>query len=178
MYNLADKVILVSGGTGSLGQTLVPFLMREKVKKIIIYSRGEYAQVMMERKFTREKYPIRYFIGDVRDKQRLKRALCNVDIAIHLAAIKHIDKAQYDPFEAINTNVIGSENLINASIDCGIEKVLAITSDKEVSPTSLYGASKQAATFMFIAANNYSPKQTKFSVIRFGNFWNSSGSFI
>lgn len=178
MYSLINKTVLISGGTGSLGQTLVPFLMREKVKKIIIYSRGEYAQVMMERKFTREQYPIRYFIGDIRDRLRLKRALSGVNIVINTAALKHIDKAQYDPFEVVNTNVNGAENVINASIDCGIEKAINISTDKATIPVSLYGSTKQCADYMFIAANNYSPKQTKFSVIRFGNFWNSSGSFI
>ena len=178
MYGLVDKNVLITGGTGSLGNALIEPLMKSGVRKIIVYSRGEYGQVQMERRFSKEQYPIRYFIGDVRDGERLHRALDDVHIVIHLAAIKHIDKAQYDPFEAVKTNVIGAENVINASIDCNVEKVVAITSDKGANPTSLYGASKQCADFMFVAANNYSPHQTKFSVIRFGNFWNSSGSFI
>ena len=175
---LRDKVVLITGGTGSLGNSLVIRLFEYGVSKVIIYSRGEYNQWIMEKSFKKGDYPIRYFLGDIRDKDRLYRAFGGVDIIIHCAAIKHIDKAQYDPFEAIKTNTIGAQNIIDAAIDCNVDRVMAISTDKAVNPTSLYGASKLASDFMFVAANNYSPERTKFSVIRFGNFWNSSGSII
>lgn len=178
MYYLTDKIVLITGGTGSLGQALVSKLCEARVKKIIVYSRHEYSQVEMERRFSKEKYPIRYFIGDVRDRDRLHRAMEDVNVVIHTAAIKHIDKAQYDPFEAVKTNVVGAQNVIDISIDYGIDKVIAISTDKSVNPTSLYGASKLCSDFMFVAANNYSPGKTKFSVVRFGNFWGSSGSIV
>lgn len=177
MLYLKDKIIVITGGSGSLGQSLIKPLFGSGVKKIVIYSRNEYNQWKMEKKFSKEDYPIRYFLGDVRDKDRLHRAFSNVDIVIHAAAIKHIDKAQYDPIEAVKTNVMGTQHVIDAAIDNGVDKVLGISTDKSIA-VSLYGATKLCSDFMLVAANNYSPKQTKFSVVRFGNFWNSSGSFI
>lgn len=177
-YYFKDKVILVTGGSGSLGQALIEPLVKEGIRKIIVYSRNEYNQWQMEKIFLKDKYPIRYFLGDIRDKNRLHRALNGVDIVVNCAALKHIDKAQYDPIEAVKTNVMGVQCIIDASIDNKVDKVIQISTDKSANPTSLYGASKLCADFMFVAANNYSPKKTKFSVIRFGNFWSSSGSFI
>ena len=178
MLFLRDKVVLITGGTGSLGQALVPILFENKVKKIIIYSRGEHAQVQMERIFPRNKFSIRYLLGDVRDRHRLYRAFDGVHYVIHCAAIKHVDKAQSDPFEAVQTNVVGAQHIIDAAIDRKVMKVLAVSSDKAVNPCNLYGASKLCADFMFVAANVYSPQSTRFGVVRFGNFWGSSGSFI
>lgn len=176
---MKNKVVLVTGGTGSLGQALVPFLVQKQVSKIIIYSRNEYAQVQMERVFPRKTHKIRYLLGDIRDKDRLNRALNNVDIVIHLAALKHVDKCETDPFEAIETNVIGAQNLINAAIDNNVKKVFAISTDKACGTiSSLYGATKLCADRLFIAANVYAPQKTKFSIIRFGNFWGSSGSVV
>lgn len=175
---LKDKIVLITGGTGSLGNSLVENLLDEDVKKIIIYSRNEFNQVKMERKYPRKKFKIRYHLGDIRDKDNLYRSFDNIDIVINCAAIKHIDKAQYCPFEAVKTNTIGVQNIIDAAINRNVEKVISISTDKAVNPTSLYGASKLCADYLLIAANNYSPNKTKFSVIRFGNFWNSSGSII
>ena len=177
-YYLRDKIVIIIGGTGSLGKALIQPLVNNGIKKIIVYSRNEYNQVMMQKKFSKDKFPIRYFIGDIRDRDRLHRALDGVNIAINCAAIKHIDKAQYDPIEAVKTNIIGTQCLIDATIDNELEKVIGIGSDKEVDPTSHYGATKLCSCSLFIAANSYSPNKTKFSTVRFGNFWNSSGSFI
>jgi len=121
---------------------------------------------------------VRWFIGDVRDGTRLRRAVAEVDYVVHAAALKHIDKCEYDPMEAVHTNVYGARNVINAAIDCGVKKVLAISSDKAANPINLYGATKLCADKLFIAANAYSPKQTAFSVVRFGNFVGSRGSVI
>lgn len=178
MLYLRDRTILITGGTGSLGNAVTEVLLQQRVKKIIIYSRGELAQVEMERRYPRGQYPMRYLLGDIRDRNRLYRALSGVDYVIHCAAIKHVDKAQADPFEAVQTNVVGAENLVDAAIDRGVRKVLAVSSDKAVNPCNLYGASKLCADFLFVAANVYSPHSTRFSVVRFGNFWGSSGSFI
>lgn len=175
---MKNKTILITGGTGSLGNALVTYLVGRKVKKIIVYSRNEFHQVEMEKNFPRYHFPIRYFLGDVRDSDRLHRALSGVNIVIHCAALKHVDKCFFDPFEAVLTNVVGAQNLISAAIDCNVEKVIAISSDKSVNPCSIYGATKLCADHIFINANVYSPKSTKFSVVRFGNFWGSSGSFI
>lgn len=178
MFYLKNKKVLITGGTGSLGKSLIPCLFKAGVEKIIIFSRNEYLQVEMARKYSRKKYPIRYFLGDIRDENRLHRAFSGIDVVINCAAIKHVDKAQYDPFEVVNTNIIGVQNIIDAAINNGIDKVINIGTDKELSPVSIYGASKLCATFLFIGANNYSPSKTKFSVVRFGNFWNSSGSIV
>ena len=176
---MRNKTILITGGTGSLGQILVKEALRKKAKKIIVYSRHEFEQVEMRRNLEDSKKVVRYFIGDVRDTKRLWRAFANVEIVIHVAALKHVDVAEYNPFEAIQTNIYGAENLINAAIDRGVEKVLAISSDKAVNPANLYGATKLCADKLFVAANAYSGKRgTKFSVIRYGNFANSRGSVL
>jgi UDP-N-acetylglucosamine 4,6-dehydratase len=177
MY-LLNKDVLITGGTGSLGKALVSSLSEQGVDKIIIYSRNEYNQHKMEERYPKSQYPIRYFIGDVRDRDRLKRALGRVDICIHAGALKHLDKAQYDPFEAVKTNVFGTQNVIDACIDCSVDKVVLISTDKSEKPSSLYGATKLCSDFMFMSANNYSIGKTKFSAIRFGNFWASSGSIV
>lgn len=176
---MKGKTILVTGGTGSLGQELVSQIIAMDHRKVIVFSRDEHKQVDMERKWKNPDDPIRYFLGDIRDRECLYRALSGVDIVIHTAALKHVHKAEYNPFEAIKTNVIGAQNIIDAAIDRGVAKVLAISSDKAVNPVNLYGASKLCADKLFIAGNSYSGDGgTKFSVIRFGNFWNSRGSVV
>jgi len=175
---LNDKTILVTGGTGSFGQKFVEVILKEyKPKKIIIFSRDEYKQLLMRKKFDSPR--LRYFLGDVRDSERLHRAFHGVDIIIHAAALKQVPSLEYNPFEAIKTNVIGAENIINTAIDNGVKKVLALSSDKAVNPINLYGASKLCSDKLFVAGNAYSGDvKTKFSVVRYGNVLNSRGSVV
>ncbi len=175
---MRGKTILVTGGTGSFGQTFVKKALDKPFRKIVIYSRDEYKQVEMQRNIADPDKRIRYFIGNVRDKERLYRAFADVDCVIHAAALKHVSVCEYNPFEAIQTNIYGAQNIIEAAIDMDVEKVLAISSDKAVNPINLYGATKLCADKLFITANVYSPKSTKFSVIRYGNFAESRGSVI
>ena len=179
-YVINSSTILITGGTGSLGQALVKKLLAEYIpQKIIVLSRNEHKQVEMERSIEDPKKKVRYFIGDIRDKDRLYRAFRGVDIVIHAAALKHVDKCLYNPSETIKTNICGAGNIIDAAIDCNVKKVLAISTDKAENPQTLYGAAKLCSDFWFIASNVYSgDHKTKFSVIRFGNFWNSSGSVV
>jgi len=172
----SDKTILITGGTGSLGRAIVNEAINRNAKKIIVYSRDEYTQVEMGRIL--DDPSIRYYIGDVRDYTRLYRVMDSVDFVVHCAALKHVDVAERDPIEAIATNIDGARHVINAAIDRGVKKVLAVSSDKAVNPINLYGATKLCADKLFIAANAYSPKKTAFSVIRFGNFVGSRGSVI
>lgn len=179
MY-LDGKVILVTGGTGSFGQKFVEIVLkRYKAKKLIIFSRDEMKQYEMKETFSEEKYDnIRYFIGDVRDPDRLHRAFNGVDIVVHAAALKIVPTAEYNPFEAVKTNILGAENVINVAIDNKVKKVIALSTDKAANPINLYGATKLCAEKMFVAANNYSPHGTKFSVVRYGNVFNSRGSVV
>ena len=172
---IASKTILITGGTGSLGGTLVTECLSRKAGKVIVFSRDEAKQQDM-RRGNKDKR-LRFFLGDVRDRARLTRALAGVDYVIHCAALKHVDVCEYNPIEAIKTNVGGAQNLIEAAIDTGVKKVLAVSSDKAVNPCNLYGASKLCADKLFIAGNAYSgAKGTQFSVIRYGNFIGSRGS--
>lgn len=176
MFN--NKTILVTGGTGSFGQKFTEIMLKiYKPKKLIIFSRDEMKQYEMAKTFN---HPcIRYFIGDVRDETRLHRAFRGVDIVIHAAAIKIVPSAEYNPFEAVKTNVLGAGNIINAAIDNGVNKVLALSTDKAANPVNLYGATKLCAEKMFVAANNYSGDlDTSFSVVRYGNVFGSRGSVI
>ena len=174
---MKGKTILITGGTGSLGQELTRQILQQDPKKVIIYSRGEFLQVEMRRKFNDDR--IRFFIGDVRDLHRLRRAFTDVDLIIHTAALKHVDVCSFNPFEAIQTNVIGAQNVIEAAIDRGVKKVIAISSDKSANPINLYGATKLCADKLFIASNAYSGKHgTVFAVVRFGNFIDSNGSVL
>ncbi len=178
---LNDKVILVTGGTGSFGKKLVEtVLTRYKPRKLIIYSRDELKQYEMARVFNEKKYPaIRYFIGDVRDRERLYRALDGVDTVIHAAALKQVTTAEYNPMEAIKTNVLGASNVIDAAIDRNVKQVVALSTDKAVNPVNLYGATKLCSDKLFVAANNYSGAHgTRFSVVRYGNVVGSRGSVI
>lgn len=179
--DLNNKTILVTGGTGSFGNEFVQTIIDNySPKKLIIFSRDELKQYEMEQKFSASKYPfIRYFIGDVRDYSRLEMALRGVDIVIHAAALKHVTIAEYNPYECVHTNVIGAENLARASLRNGVSHVLALSTDKAVSPINLYGASKLAAEKIFIAANNIrGVDPTIFSVVRYGNVVGSRGSVV
>lgn len=175
-----DKVILITGGTGSFGKKCTEILFKNfKPQKVIVFSRDELKQFEMAQLFPNDKYPIRYFIGDVRDKVRLNRAFNGVDIVIHAAALKQVPAAEYNPFEAIKTNVIGAQNVINVAIDQGVEKVIALSTDKAANPINLYGASKLCADKLFIAGNSYvGSRATRFSVVRYGNVVGSRGSVI
>jgi len=171
------KVVLVTGGTGSFGQKFTEIVMKNyKPKKLIIFSRDEMKQYEMQKRFNEDN--MRYFIGDVRDADRLHRAFQGVDIIIHAAALKIVPSAEYNPFEAVKTNVIGAENIINIAIDNGVKRVIALSTDKAANPVNLYGATKLCAEKMFVAANNYSPDGTIFSVVRYGNVFGSRGSVV
>jgi UDP-N-acetylglucosamine 4,6-dehydratase (inverting) len=177
---LNNKVILITGGTGSFGKKFTKRILSEyKPKKIIIYSRDEYKQYMMRKEFAKYDDKLRFFIGDVRDKDRLYRAFDGVDVVIHSAALKHVDIAEYNPIEAINTNVNGAINVINTAIDRGVKKVVALSTDKAVHPINLYGATKLVSDKLFVSANAYvGNKDTSFSVVRYGNVSGSRGSVI
>jgi UDP-N-acetylglucosamine 4,6-dehydratase (inverting) len=179
---LNNKVVLITGGTGSFGKKFVEVILRDypRVKKIIIYSRGELKQFDMKQKYPESKYPMmRYFIGDVRDLERLTRACEGVDVIIHAAAIKQVDTAEYNPDECIKTNILGAQNVINAALACGVKHVVALSTDKACAPINLYGATKLTSDKLFCAANNISgSKPIKFSVVRYGNVMGSRGSVI
>jgi UDP-N-acetylglucosamine 4,6-dehydratase (inverting) len=178
---LNNKTILITGGTGSFGKRFVRRILSEyNPKKVIIYSRDELKQYEMSKTFSPQKYPcIRYFIGDVRDRDRLYRALSGVDYVVHAAALKHVPAAEYNPFEFIKTNVMGAQNLIEACIDREVKKVVALSTDKAANPINLYGATKLCSDKLFVAGNAYSGAQeTRFSVVRYGNVMGSRGSVI
>ena len=179
--NLDDKSILITGGTGSFGQAIVKKLLLESsAERIIIYSRDEQKQFYMAQKYNTKNFPnIRYLIGDVRDFERLDMAMFGVDIVIHAAAMKHVEAAEYNPFECIRTNVNGAENIVRASLKNNISKVIALSTDKACNPINLYGASKLASDKIFIAANNLVGKRKiSFSVVRYGNVIGSNGSVL
>ncbi|MBU1165634.1 UDP-N-acetylglucosamine 4,6-dehydratase (inverting) [Candidatus Micrarchaeota archaeon] len=176
--NFEGKTILVTGGTGSFGNKFARVLLdKYNPKSVRIYSRGELKQVEMERKLSDDR--LRFFIGDVRDRTRLYRAMNGVDILIHAAALKHVPVCEYNPIEAVKTNVEGALNIIDAAIDNGVERVVALSTDKAVQPVNLYGATKMVSEKLFIQANTYAgTRNTKFSVVRYGNVIGSSGSVI
>ena len=172
-----DKTILITGGTGSFGSNFAKFLLANfPLKKLIIFSRDERKQAAMEKEISDER--IRFFLGDVRDLPRLERAFHGVDIVVHAAALKQVPMLEYNPYEAVKTNVIGSQNVIDAAIDHGVEKALLISSDKAVQPVNLYGATKLCAEKLFIDGNAYSGNHTKFSCVRYGNVLGSRGSIV
>jgi UDP-N-acetylglucosamine 4,6-dehydratase len=177
---LDGKTILITGGTGSFGKKCTEIILRRhKPKKLIIFSRDELKQFDMRQTFSeRENSCMRYFIGDVRDKERLYRAFHEVDYVIHAAALKQVPTAEYNPSEVIRTNIIGAENVINVAIDSGVKRVLAISTDKAVNPVNLYGATKLCSEKLFVAANSYSSDGTRFSVVRYGNVAGSRGSVV
>ena len=175
------KTILITGGTGSFGQCFIKkILQKYKPKKILVFSRDEQKHFRLSNKLKKYKSKMRYFIGDVRDYERLSFAMKGADIVIHAAAMKHVPITEYNPFEAVKTNIIGSQNVINACISNKIKKVIALSTDKASSPVNLYGATKLAADKMFISANNYTVKNNDpiFSVVRYGNVMSSEGSII
>jgi UDP-N-acetylglucosamine 4,6-dehydratase len=177
--DLDGKTILVTGGTGSFGRAFVAMACAEfKPKKLIIFSRDELKQYEMAQAFPPERYPfLRYFIGDVRDAARLETAMRGVDYVIHAAALKHVPIAEYNPFECIKTNVMGAENVVNAAISAGVQRVVALSTDKAANPINLYGASKLASDKIFVAAQAMAGEGgTRFSVVRYGNVMGSRGS--
>lgn len=175
-----NKSILITGGTGSLGKAITTFLLQNTdIRRIVIFSRDELKQQEMKNIYQEQLDTIRFFVGDIRDLTRLKRALHNVDFVIHAAALKQVDTGEYNPLEFIKTNVIGSSNIIEACIDSSVQKIIALSTDKASSPINLYGATKLTADKLFLAANNYVPdKETIFSVVRYGNVMGSRGSVI
>ena len=178
---LNDKVVLITGGTGSFGKKFTHIILgRYKPRKLIIFSRDELKQSEMRQAFPEEKYPeIRFFIGDVRDRERLYRAFDGVDIVVHAAALKQVPAAEYNPLETIRTNVLGAANVIDAAIDRKVKRIIALSTDKAANPINLYGATKLCSDKLFIAANNYAGSQdTRFSVVRYGNVVGSRGSVI
>ncbi len=177
------KTILITGGTGSFGKKFTKTILGTypDVKKIIIYSRDEFKQFIMQNmpEFKPFKEKLRFFIGDVRDKERLRMAMENVDFVVHAAALKQVPACEYNPFEAIKTNVIGAQNVIDVALERNVEKVVALSTDKACAPVNLYGATKLCSDKLFIAANGYSgSKRTKFAVVRYGNVAGSRGSVI
>ena len=177
---LNDKTILLTGGTGSFGHQFVDYVFHYyKPKKVIIYSRDEYKQFLMNNEYREYQKALRYFIGDVRDEARLKMAMKGVDYVIHAAALKQVPACEYNPNEAIKTNVNGAMNVITASLDAGVKKVVALSTDKAVNPINLYGGTKLVSDKLFIAANSYSGYDgTRFAVVRYGNVAGSRGSVI
>ena len=177
---LNNKVILITGGTGSFGKKCTEIILnRYEPKKVIIFSRDELKQFEMKQIFDEKSYPcMRYFIGDIRNKERLYRAFFGVDYIIHAAALKQVPALEYNPFEGIETNIIGAQNVIDAAIDRKVKKVIFISTDKAVNPINLYGATKLCAEKLFVAGNSYAGGTTKFSVVRYGNVVGSRGSVI
>jgi UDP-N-acetylglucosamine 4,6-dehydratase/5-epimerase len=180
--NIAGKSICITGGTGSFGKTFVSRILTKypDIKRVIIFSRDELKQFEMQQDFPENKFPqVRFFLGDIRDKSRLLYALENVDIVVHAAALKQVPAAEYNPFEAIKTNVIGSQNVIEACIEKGVSKVIALSTDKAAAPINLYGATKLCSDKLFIAGNYFRGNHDiKFSVVRYGNVLGSRGSVI
>ncbi len=178
MFN--DKTILITGGTGSFGNYFTDYLLRNYApKKIIIYSRDEFKQFNMRNKFKEHDSTLRFFIGDVRDKERLCRAFNGVDYVVHAAAMKQVPACEYNPIEAIKTNITGATNIIDAALDRGVKKVVALSTDKAVNPVNLYGGTKLVSDKLFISANAYSGAEgAVFSIVRYGNVAGSRGSVI
>jgi UDP-N-acetylglucosamine 4,6-dehydratase len=179
---LNDKVVLVTGGTGSFGKKFTEIVLRRyQPRKLIIFSRDELKQHEMQQRFGQERYDcMRYFVGDVRDRDRLYRAFDGVDVVIHAAALKQVPTAEYNPLEAVKTNVLGAANVIDAAIDRNVKRVLALSTDKAANPINLYGATKLCADKLFVAGNSYSGEQhgTLFSTVRYGNVVGSRGSVV
>jgi UDP-N-acetylglucosamine 4,6-dehydratase/5-epimerase len=182
LFTLDDKTVLITGGTGSFGQRFAKTVLeRSSPRKVIIYSRDELKQFEMQHRppFNQHHDVMRWFIGDVRDEPRLRRAMEGVDIVVHAAALKQVPATEYNPLEAVKTNVIGAENVIGASIDTGVSRVVALSTDKAAAPINLYGATKLVSDKLFAAANNFSGKHDiRFSVVRYGNVMGTRGSVI
>jgi len=179
---LNNKSVLITGGTGSFGKSFVKIILQKypAIKRLVIFSRDEQKQFQMEMEYPHTKFPqVRFFIGDIREEDRIKIALKGINTVVHAAAMKHVHIAEYNPIECIKTNIIGAENLIMACLDSDVENVVALSTDKAAAPINLYGASKLASDKLFIAANNIrGKKKIKFSVVRYGNVMGSNGSVI
>ncbi|WP_375585590.1 UDP-N-acetylglucosamine 4,6-dehydratase (inverting) [Cyclobacterium xiamenense] len=179
---LSNKSVLITGGTGSLGKALTEHIFKNhpEVKRLVIYSRDEQKQFQMAQEYPTDQYPqIRFFIGDVRDRERLTRAMKGIDYVIHAAAMKHVPIAEYNPDECVKTNIHGAQNVIDACLACTVERVVALSTDKAAAPVNLYGATKLASDKLFVAANNIKGwNPIKFSVVRYGNVMGSNGSVI
>lgn len=177
-----NKTILITGGTGSFGKKFIQTVLEQypDVKKIIVYSRDEFKQFIMSNmpEYQPHIEKLRFFIGDVRDKERLRLAMEGVDYVVHAAALKQVPACEYNPFEAIKTNIMGAQNVIDICLEHNVEKVVALSTDKASSPINLYGATKLCSDKLFIAANGYSSRQTRFAVVRYGNVAGSRGSVI
>jgi UDP-N-acetylglucosamine 4,6-dehydratase/5-epimerase len=177
-----NKSLLITGGTGSFGHNFVKYIIKKKIKlkKLIIFSRDEYKQYKMSQTFSEEKYPfLRYFLGDIRDLNRLTNAVKNLDYVVHAAALKQVPTAEYNPEEFIKTNIIGTQNLINACLESSVNKIISLSTDKAVSPANLYGATKLCADKLIMAANHIKGnKKISFSAVRYGNVFGSRGSVV
>jgi len=180
--DICDQSILITGGTGSFGKAFVKSVLDHcpKIKRLVVYSRDELKQFEMQQEFPQEKYPaLWFFIGDIRDPGRLSRAMEGIDTVVHAAALKQVPAAEYNPFEFIKTNVIGAQNVIEACLDKGVRRVVALSTDKAAAPINLYGATKLCSDKLFIAANNFrGERDLRFSVVRYGNVMGSRGSVI
>src|SRR5437773_1252653 len=180
--NWSDQTVLVTGGIGSFGRKFTDVMLRSyKPRKLIIFSRDELKQHEMRQRWgdSSADSRIRYFVGDVRDKERLHRAMHGVDVVVHAAALKQVPACEYNPFEAVQTNIMGAKNIIDAAIDNGVKHVMALSTDKAVNPVNLYGATKLVAEKLFVQGNSYSgPRNTKFSCVRYGNVVGSRGSVV
>ena len=179
---LNEKRILITGGTGSFGKQFIEEALKKfpNIKRLVVFSRDELKQYELAQKFPHSKYPqVRFFIGDVRDRDRLTRACENIDVIVHAAALKQVPTAEYNPMECIRTNVLGAENVVNAALDSGVKVVVALSTDKAAAPINLYGATKLCSDKLFIAANNIRGKRDlRFSVVRYGNVLGSRGSVV
>ena len=179
---LKNKTILITGGTGSFGKAFLKELLKSHniLKKIIIFSRDELKQSELNEKYSVKRFKkLRYFLGDLRDKDRIYRALDGVDIVVHAAALKQVPTAEYNPFEYVKTNILGAQNLIEACLDKNVKNVISLSTDKAVSPINLYGATKLCSDKIFLAANNVKGnRDIKFSIVRYGNVFNSRGSVV
>jgi len=181
MMDLNDRSILITGGTGSFGRRFVSYVLENfEPKRLVVFSRDELKQFEMERDFPVSQHPqLRYFIGDVRDAERLEAAMRDIEFVVHAAAMKQVTTAEYNPFECVRTNIHGAENVVNAAIRSGVSRVIALSTDKAANPVNLYGATKLASDKIFIAANNMSgEKGVRFSVVRYGNVLGSRGSVV
>lgn len=178
----SEQSIMITGGTGSFGKKFVKTILKShpSIKRLVIFSRDELKQFEMAQEFSPKDYPqLRYFIGDVRDKDRLLKAMRDIDIVIHAAALKHVPIAEYNPFECIKTNIMGAQNVIDACLETEVKKVVALSTDKAAAPINLYGATKLCSDKLFVAANNMKGKRDiKFSVVRYGNVFASRGSVV
>src|SRR6185503_9987145 len=181
-FSLNGKALLVTGGTGSFGKAFIRTVLERypEVQRLVVFSRDELKQYEMEQKFPIQKHPgLRYFIGDVRDGDRMRRALEGVDILVHAAALKQVPAAEYNPFECIKTNILGAQNIVEASFDTGVKNVVALSTDKAAAPINLYGATKLCSDKLFTAANNVrGARDLRFSVVRYGNVMGSRGSVM